>query len=132
MAAIAVLSSQEGDSGIVLEPRKPTTLANDQKVYPGISAGIEPERRPIKQILVEGYKGSQYVYGEIGILDYGEIAGYLYGQNGVITYVYGEIARGTGLIYAYDGNGNRYVLNRLNQYIDDRIRIDSIPRIFEK
>jgi len=59
---------------------------------------------------VEGYQNSEYVYGEIELLNQGEIRGFLYRSNGEQTYVYGE-RQNKSNVNAYDQKGNVFLLD---------------------
>jgi hypothetical protein len=64
-----------------------------------------------KYSLVQGYRNSKYVYGEVEILNDKDTAGYIYNAEDGNTYIYGEIDVKSNLIRAYDGTGKIYLLN---------------------
>jgi hypothetical protein len=58
-----------------------------------------------------GFVGSKYIYGEIVRVGETRIEGYLFRQGRAPIYVYGGIDCRTGIVSAYDAQGNYYSLS---------------------
>lgn len=61
---------------------------------------------------VEGYRGKEYVHGELVLGQQAVLEGYVYRTDGTRVYVYGEQSQ-TGRIEAYDRQGELFLLTAL-------------------